>query len=60
MKDAQVLKKELLELDVELRRLKRELLTARVNELERIVHAPTRRRSPNMPEIRMSMAPDVN
>jgi len=42
MKDVQVLKKELLELDVELKRFKQELLTTRLNELEQIVHAPAR------------------
>ena len=59
MKDVQVLKKELLELDVELKRFKQELLTTRVGELERIVHAPTGWLSSNLPEIRMSMASDV-
>ena len=43
MKDVQVLKKELLELDVELKRFKQEFLATRVNELEQIVHAPARR-----------------
>ena len=33
MKDVQVLRKELLELDVELRRFKQELLTTRIEEL---------------------------
>ena len=60
MKDVQVLKKELLELDVQLKRFKQELLTTRVGELERIVRAPTGRRSPTMDEVRMSMAQDVN
>jgi hypothetical protein len=60
MKDVQVLKKELLELDVELKRFKQELLTTRVNEFERIAHAPARRLYRKMPETRMSMAADVN
>ena len=59
MKDIQVLKEELLELDVELKRFKQELLTTRVSELERIVHAPKGKLYRKMPEMRMSMAPDL-
>lgn len=40
MRDVQVLKRELLELDVELKRFKEELLTTRAEELERIFRAP--------------------
>jgi len=60
MKDVQVLKKELLELDVELKRFKQELLTKRVNEFERIVHAPTGRLYRKVPEMRMSIGQEAN
>ncbi len=60
MKDVQVLKKELLELDVELKRFKQELLATRANELEQIVHAPARRLYLRMPKISMSIGQDVN
>ena len=59
MKDVQVLKKELLELDVELRRFKQELLAARVNEFERVVHPPPGGLYRKVPELRVSIASDV-
>jgi hypothetical protein len=60
MKDVQVLKKELLELDVELKRFKEELLTTRFEQLEQIVHAPVGRAHLRMPEISISIDQDVN
>ena len=43
MKDVQALKKELLELDVELKRFKGEILSARIKQLEQTIHRPTSR-----------------
>lgn len=60
MKEVQVLKKELRELDAELKRFKQELLTAGIDEFEQIVHAPARRLYLRMPEISMSIGQDVN
>ncbi len=40
MKDVQALKKELLELDVELTRFKGEILAARIKQLELTIHRP--------------------
>ena len=60
MKDVLVLKKELLELDVELKRFKQGLLTARINELEAILHAPAKRPSLRMPKVGASISRAVN
>ena len=43
MKDVQALKKELLELDVELTRFKGEILAARIKQLEQTIHRPASR-----------------
>ncbi|KPK38441.1 MAG: hypothetical protein AMJ65_12905 [Phycisphaerae bacterium SG8_4] len=43
MKDVQAFRKELLELDVELKRFKREILAGRIEQLERAIHRPTPR-----------------
>lgn len=43
MKDVQALKKELLELDVELRRFKGEILTERIKQLEQKIRRPAGR-----------------
>ena len=43
IKDVQALKKELLELDVELKRFKGEILAARIKQLERTIRRPASR-----------------
>jgi hypothetical protein len=43
IKDVQALKKELLELDAELKRFKGEILAARMKQLEQKIHRPTSR-----------------
>ena len=60
MKEVQVLKRELLELDAELKRFKQELLTTTFEELEQIVHAPASRLHLRMPEMSISIGQDVN
>ena len=60
MDEVQALKNELEQLSVEVKRFKEELLTARIEELEQIVHAPARRSHLRMPEISMSINQDVN
>ncbi len=60
MEEFQAAKNELEQLNVELKRFKEELLTARIKELEQIVHAPARRLHLRMPQISMSINQDVN
>jgi len=43
MKDVRALKNKLLELDVELKRFKGEILAARVEQLEQTIHRPASR-----------------
>jgi hypothetical protein len=60
MNEVQAVKNELEQLNVELKRFKEELLTARIEELKRIVHAPAKRLYLRMPEISMSIDQDVS
>jgi hypothetical protein len=50
MKDVQALKKELLELDAELKRFKGEILAARIKQLEQTIHRADRPR-PSQPAV---------
>jgi hypothetical protein len=54
MEEVQALRSELQQLSAEAKRFKEELLAARVEELERIAHAPVRTVHLTMPEINMS------
>ena len=60
MEEFQALKNELEQLNVELKRFKEELLTARIEELRRIVRAPARMLYLRMPDMSMSIDHDVN
>ncbi len=60
MEEFQAAKNELEQLNVELKRFKEELLTARTEELRRIARAPARRLYLRMPDMSMSIDHDVN
>ena len=51
MKDVQALKKELLELDAELKRFRGEILAARVRQLKQTTHRPMSRPRPSGPAV---------
>jgi hypothetical protein len=51
MKDVQALKRELLELDAELKRFKHEILAVRVRQLRQTTHRPMSRPHPSQPAV---------
>jgi len=58
--ELRALKDKLQQLNVDLERFKEELLTSRVEELQRIIHAPVRRSCPLANEITVLTDQDAN